>query len=224
MPLINIVIALIVVGVALWLINNFIPMAGSIKTILNVVVVVAVAIWVLQAVGMWGRVTSYQVYDEALAVTMRPSILVIGIFLAIPVTGLAQPFVALEVNDKLASTSSSRLVRWRSSAMRRTPESSRRPIPRRNGDRAGPVTESVRRRPSPAPGSKRSGFWFGFDPARGSALFPFRRRRVLAPNGTCVPRHHSHAHGPGNRDAVSSGVSAAHTERPIYRTSGIRAG
>ncbi len=45
MPLINIVIALIIVGVALWLINNFIPMAGSIKTILNIVVVVAVAIW-----------------------------------------------------------------------------------------------------------------------------------------------------------------------------------
>jgi predicted membrane protein len=60
MPLINIVIALIVVGFALWLINNYIPMAGSIKTILNVVVVVAVAIWVLQAVGMWGRVTSYK--------------------------------------------------------------------------------------------------------------------------------------------------------------------
>ena len=60
MPLINIVIALIVIGVALWLINNFIPMASSIKTILNVVVVVAVVIWVLQAVGLWGRVTSYR--------------------------------------------------------------------------------------------------------------------------------------------------------------------
>jgi predicted membrane protein len=60
MPLINIVIALIVVGVALWLINNFIPMAGSIKSILNIVVVVAVSIWVLQAVGLWGRVTSYR--------------------------------------------------------------------------------------------------------------------------------------------------------------------
>ncbi len=35
MPLINIVVALIVVGVALWLINNFIPMAASIKTILK---------------------------------------------------------------------------------------------------------------------------------------------------------------------------------------------
>ena len=60
MPLVNIVIALIVVGVVLWLINTFIPMACSIKTILNVVVVVSVVIWVLQAVGMWGRITSYK--------------------------------------------------------------------------------------------------------------------------------------------------------------------
>ena len=64
MPLINIVIALIVVGVALWLINNYIPMAGSIKTILNVVVVVAVVVWVLQALGLWGRVTSYKLSAE----------------------------------------------------------------------------------------------------------------------------------------------------------------
>lgn len=59
MPLINIVITLIVVGVALWLINNYIPMASGIKTILNVVVVVAVAVWVLQAIGMWARITSF---------------------------------------------------------------------------------------------------------------------------------------------------------------------
>ena len=61
MPLVNLVIVLIVVGMALWLINTYIPMASSIKTILNVVVVVAVAIWVLQAVGMWGRITNYKV-------------------------------------------------------------------------------------------------------------------------------------------------------------------
>jgi len=60
MPLIYIVLVLIVVGVGLWLINTYIPMAGSIKTILNAVVVVAVVIWVLQAVGMWGRVSSYK--------------------------------------------------------------------------------------------------------------------------------------------------------------------
>ena len=60
MPLINIVIALIIVGVALWLINQFIPMASGIKAILNVVVVVATCVWVLQAFGLWGRVTSYR--------------------------------------------------------------------------------------------------------------------------------------------------------------------
>ncbi len=59
--MVNLVIALIVVGMALWLINRFIPMASSIKTILNVVVVVAVAIWVLKAVGLWGNLTSYRV-------------------------------------------------------------------------------------------------------------------------------------------------------------------
>jgi predicted membrane protein len=61
MPLLNVVVALIVVGVGLWLINRFIPMASSIKTILNVVVVVAVGVWVLQAVGVWGQMSSYRV-------------------------------------------------------------------------------------------------------------------------------------------------------------------
>ena len=61
MPLINIVIALVIVGVALYLINRYIPMASSIKSILNVVVVVAVAVWVLQAVGLWGGLASYRV-------------------------------------------------------------------------------------------------------------------------------------------------------------------
>jgi len=45
----------------LWLINRYIPMASSIKTILNVVVVVAVGIWVLQAAGLWGNLTSYRI-------------------------------------------------------------------------------------------------------------------------------------------------------------------
>jgi undecaprenyl pyrophosphate phosphatase UppP len=54
MPLINIVFTLIVVGVALWLINSFIPMESRIKNILNIVVVVAVVVWVLQASGIIG--------------------------------------------------------------------------------------------------------------------------------------------------------------------------
>jgi undecaprenyl pyrophosphate phosphatase UppP len=61
MPLINLVIALVIVGVALYLINRYIPMASSIKSILNVVVVVAVAVWVLQAVGLWGGISSYRI-------------------------------------------------------------------------------------------------------------------------------------------------------------------
>lgn len=60
MPLINLVFVLIVVGVGLWLINRFIPMASSIKSILNVVVVVAVCIWVLQAVGLWSDIASFR--------------------------------------------------------------------------------------------------------------------------------------------------------------------
>ena len=60
MPLINLVVALIIVGVALWLINRFIPMASSIKTILNVVVVVSVAVWVLQVTGLWGPISSFR--------------------------------------------------------------------------------------------------------------------------------------------------------------------
>ena len=60
MPLINLVVVLIVVGVALYLINRYIPMASSIKTILNVVVVVCVCVWLLQAVGLWASVTSFR--------------------------------------------------------------------------------------------------------------------------------------------------------------------
>ncbi|HTB17866.1 MAG TPA: Thivi_2564 family membrane protein [Bryobacteraceae bacterium] len=61
MPLINLVVALIVVGMALWLVNRYIPMASSIKTILNVVVVVAVGVFVLKSAGLWGDVTSFRI-------------------------------------------------------------------------------------------------------------------------------------------------------------------
>ena len=61
MPLVNLVVVLIVVGVVLYLINRYIPMASSIKSILNIVVVVVVVIWVLQAVGLWGGISSFRV-------------------------------------------------------------------------------------------------------------------------------------------------------------------
>jgi hypothetical protein len=60
MPLLNLVVILIVVGVGLYLINRYIPMASSIKTILNVLVVVVVCVWVLQAIGLWGNISSFR--------------------------------------------------------------------------------------------------------------------------------------------------------------------
>ena len=60
MPLLNLVVILIIVGVGLYLINRFIPMASSIKTILNVVVVVVVCVWLLQTAGLWQNVTKFR--------------------------------------------------------------------------------------------------------------------------------------------------------------------
>jgi hypothetical protein len=60
MPLVQIVLALIIIGVVLWLINTYVPMAGSIKTILNVVVVISVCVWVLKAAGLWTQLENYQ--------------------------------------------------------------------------------------------------------------------------------------------------------------------
>ncbi|MGA7181368.1 MAG: Thivi_2564 family membrane protein [Thiobacillaceae bacterium] len=61
MPLINLVIVLIVVGVLLWLVNSYIPMDRKIKNILNVVVVIAVVIWLLQAFGVLGSLNSIRI-------------------------------------------------------------------------------------------------------------------------------------------------------------------
>ncbi len=55
-PIVNIVLALLVVGMVLWLINTYVPMAGSIKAILNILVVAVVCVRVLQAVGVWRQV------------------------------------------------------------------------------------------------------------------------------------------------------------------------
>ena len=52
MSLLSLVITLIVVGVLLWLVNNYIPMDGKIKSILNAVVVIAVVVWLLYAFGV----------------------------------------------------------------------------------------------------------------------------------------------------------------------------
>jgi hypothetical protein len=60
MPLLNLVVILVIVGVGLYLINRYIPMASSIKSILNVVVVIAVCVWLLQVTGLWANVTNFK--------------------------------------------------------------------------------------------------------------------------------------------------------------------
>ena len=47
MPLLQILLVLVVVGVLLWLVNSYIPMQGTIKSILNAVVIIAVVLWLL---------------------------------------------------------------------------------------------------------------------------------------------------------------------------------
>ena len=61
MSLISLVIVLIVVGVLLWLVNNYIPMDRKIKNILNIVVVIAVVIWLLQVFGVLGSLGSIHI-------------------------------------------------------------------------------------------------------------------------------------------------------------------
>lgn len=53
--LVTVVIVLVVVGLLLWLINNYIPMDGKIKSILNVVVVICVIIWLLKVFGLLSK-------------------------------------------------------------------------------------------------------------------------------------------------------------------------
>jgi len=61
MPLIQILLTLIVVGVLLWLVNRFIPMQGTIKSILNAVVVIGVVLWLLDVFGLFHSLSRIRV-------------------------------------------------------------------------------------------------------------------------------------------------------------------
>jgi hypothetical protein len=52
MPLLQVVIVLVVVGVLLWVVNSFIPMQRTIKSILNAVVIIGVVLWLLSVFGV----------------------------------------------------------------------------------------------------------------------------------------------------------------------------
>lgn len=61
MPLIQLVIVLVVVGVILWLINSYIPMESTIKKILNVVVIIGVILWLLSVFGLIGNISNIRI-------------------------------------------------------------------------------------------------------------------------------------------------------------------
>jgi hypothetical protein len=61
MPLINLIVVLLVVGVLLWLVNTYIPMDRKIKNILNIVVVIVVVLWLLQVFGVLGSLDSIRI-------------------------------------------------------------------------------------------------------------------------------------------------------------------
>jgi hypothetical protein len=60
-PLVQVVLVLVVVGVLLWLVNRFVPMQGSIKSILNAVVVIAVVLWLLNVFGLFTSLSRIRV-------------------------------------------------------------------------------------------------------------------------------------------------------------------
>jgi hypothetical protein len=61
MPLIQLLVLLIIIGVVLYLVNNLIPMDAKIKTIINVVVVVVVCLWLLDVFFGMGALGSYRI-------------------------------------------------------------------------------------------------------------------------------------------------------------------
>jgi hypothetical protein len=58
MPILTIFIVLIVAGVLLWLVNNYIPMDQKIKTIFNVIVVIVVVVWLLKVFGVFAYLSA----------------------------------------------------------------------------------------------------------------------------------------------------------------------
>jgi len=51
MDIIPIIVTIVIIGVILWAVNTYVPMAAPIKTILNIVVIVLVGLWLLNVLG-----------------------------------------------------------------------------------------------------------------------------------------------------------------------------
>jgi hypothetical protein len=61
MNLLSIVAVLVVAGLILWLINTYIPIAGAIKSLLNIVVFIVLLVWLLQVFGLIGPISGIRI-------------------------------------------------------------------------------------------------------------------------------------------------------------------
>ena len=113
--LINLVIGLVILGIVLWLINNYLPMDGKIKQLVNIVVVVGAVIWVLQAFGIVGMggplmslivglvilgvllwcINTYIPMDGKIKTIVNVVILLVAILAVLQAFGVIQPMHAL---------------------------------------------------------------------------------------------------------------------------------
>ena len=61
MPILTVIIVIIAAGVLLWAVNRFIPMAPNFKQLLNVVVIIALILWLLSLFGIFDALRSVTV-------------------------------------------------------------------------------------------------------------------------------------------------------------------
>jgi len=61
MSLISLIVTLIIIGLLLWAVNNYIPMDAKIKNILNIVIVIAVLLWLLSVFGVIGSMPLHDI-------------------------------------------------------------------------------------------------------------------------------------------------------------------
>jgi hypothetical protein len=61
MTVLGLIAVLVVIGFAAWLVNSRLPVSGTIKLIINIVLIVIAVILVLMAFGVWDEVKSMKV-------------------------------------------------------------------------------------------------------------------------------------------------------------------
>ncbi len=52
MNVLSILLALVIIGFLLWLVNTYVPMDGKFKQIFNVLAVIVVVVWIIRTLGL----------------------------------------------------------------------------------------------------------------------------------------------------------------------------